>query len=57
MVGHMSSQVTDLAQVRANRGETLLCQVSNVRAEAEVHRQIGFSDALTLEELLSLIHI
>ena len=57
MVGHMSSQVTDLAQVRANRGETLLCQVSNVRAEAEVHRQIGFSDALTLEELHHILEI
>lgn len=60
MVGHMSSKVTDLAQVRANRGDsarTLLCQVSNVRADAEVHRQIGFSDALTLEELHHILEI
>lgn len=60
MVGHMSSKVTDLAQVRANRvdsARTLLCQVSNVRADAEVHRQIGFSDALTLEELHHILEI
>ncbi|MCG7277183.1 MULTISPECIES: hypothetical protein [Corynebacterium] len=56
----MSSKVTDLAQVRADRGDaarTLLCQVSNVRAEAEVHRQIGFSDALTLEELHRILEV
>lgn len=60
----MSSKVTDLAQVRAARdhasqpiSRTLLCQVSNVRAEAEVHRHIGFSDALTLEELHHIFEI
>lgn len=60
MVGPMSSKVTDLAQVRADRGDaarTLLCQVSNVRADAEVHRQIGFSDALTLTELHHILEV
>lgn len=64
MVGPMSSKVTDLAQVRAARdrasqppARTLLCQVSNVRAEAEVHRQIGFSDALTFSQLHHVLEV
>ena len=68
MVGLMSLGVTDLSTVRAKRDNsvvtlrreplTVICQVSNVSADVEVHRQIGFSDALTFEQLhLSLIHI
>lgn len=63
----MSPEVTDLSQARAKREDslvtlkreplTVICQVSNVRAEAEVHRQIGFSDAFTFAELHRVLEV
>lgn len=63
----MSPEVTDLSQARAKRENslvtlkreplTVICQVSNVRAEAEVHRQIGFSDAFTFAELHRVLEV
>lgn len=67
MVGLMSLKVTDLSQARAKREDslvtlkreplTVICQVSNVRAEAEAHRQIGFSDAFTFAELHRVLEV
>ena len=63
----MSPEVVDLSQARAKREDslvilkreplTVICQVSNVRAEAEVHRHIGFSDAFTFAELHRVLEI
>ncbi len=60
MVGLMNAGVTDIAQARAKRADgvvslkreplTIICQAANIRADGEVHRQIGFSDALTFTE-------
>ncbi|MDN6198442.1 hypothetical protein [Corynebacterium flavescens] len=63
----MSYGVTDLARARARRAGTpiqlrrepltIICQVANIRADAEVHRQIGFSDALTFNQLHRVLSI
>ncbi|MBK4137409.1 hypothetical protein GWO52_02750 [Corynebacterium macginleyi] len=67
MVGPMNAGVTDIAQARTRRADpllslkreplTVICQAANIRADGEVHRQIGFSDALTLHELQKVLHI
>ena len=63
----MSLGVTDLSTARAKRDNsivtlrreplTVICQVSNVSADVEVHRQIGFSDALTFEQLHHVLEV
>ena len=67
MVGLMNAGVTDIAQARAKRADdvvslkreplTIICQAANIRADGEVHRQIGFSDALTFTELHRVLRI
>ena len=67
MVGLMNAGVTDIAQARAKRANsvvslkreplTIICQAANIRADGEVHRQIGFSDALTFTELHRVLRI
>ncbi|MDY5840867.1 MAG: hypothetical protein SPJ78_09205 [Corynebacterium camporealensis] len=61
----MNAGVTDIGRARARRENapitltreplTIICQVANVRSDAEVLRQIGFSDALTFDELHNVI--
>ena len=63
----MNAGVTDIAQARAKRADsvvslkreplTIICQAANIRADGEVHRQIGFSDALTFTELHRVLRI
>lgn len=63
----MYQGVTDIARARAKRAGapiqlrreplTIICQVANIRADAEVHRQIGFSDALSFDELHRVLSI
>ena len=63
----MNAGVTDIAQARAKRANsvvslkreplTIICQAANIRADGEVHRQIGFSDALTFTELHRVLRI
>ena len=43
--------VIDLDAVRLHQQSTVILQVSNVRPEDEVHRQVGVNDALTFAEL------
>ncbi|MDO5032574.1 hypothetical protein [Corynebacterium sp.] len=62
MVGPMSSTVTyigrDAATVTLAREPlTIICQVSTVHTDIEVHRQIGFSDALTFDELHRVLSV
>lgn len=47
--------VIDLATARLTRDNTVILQVANVRADTEVLRQVGVNDALTLDELRSIL--
>ncbi len=50
--------VTDLGSARpAREPATVILQVANVRADSEVHRQVGVNAALTLEELQEVLAI
>lgn len=49
--------VIDLDAVRLRKQATVILQVANVRADAEVHRQIGVTDALTFAELHRILAV
>ena len=53
MVGLMNAGVTDIAQARAKRANsvvslkreplTIICQAANIRADGEVHRPVSYT--------------
>ena len=63
------SEMASVTDIRAARGRgdplvrlareplTVICQVSNVRADAEVHRQIGLNDALSFHDLHDVLTV